>query len=75
MIKSGDLVVAQGHEGIFRIYTISQDGKSAEIELFSVSRQQPVGHSLNVPTSTLSPFKEDASQAAARIVREATEDQ
>ena|SRR5579872_839525 len=58
MIKPGDFVVAQGHQGVFRIYTISQDGKSAEIELFNVSRQQPVGHSMGVPTSTLSPFKE-----------------
>jgi len=46
----------------------------AEIELFNVSKQQPMPYRISMPASVLSPFIEDASHAAARIVREATKD-
>ena len=73
MIKTGNLVVARGHEGIYRVYAISEDGKTAEIERFITSSRQPISDKISVPSDTLSRVKEDASQAAARIVREATE--
>jgi hypothetical protein len=73
-MKNGDLVVARGHEGVFKLIDISKDGYTADVELFNVSKQQPMGYKMSAPTSTLFPFKEDASQAAARIVREATQD-
>jgi hypothetical protein len=71
MIKTDDLVTARGHNGVFRVCSLSQDQKTAEIELFNVSQQQPMHYRMSVPTTALSPFSEDASQL---IVRQATED-
>jgi hypothetical protein len=74
MIKVGDLVTAQGYNGVFRVCSFSKDQTTAEIELFNVSKQQPMQHyRMSFTMSALSPFSEDASQATARIVREATE--
>ena len=73
MIKVGDLVTAQGYNAAFRVCSLSKDQKTAEIELFNVSKQQPMQHRMRVPRA-LSPFSEDARQAAARFVREATKD-
>ena len=70
MIKVGDLVTAQRYTGAFRVRRFSKDQGKAEIELFNVSKQQSKQYIVIVPTSELSPFSEDASQAAARIVRE-----
>jgi hypothetical protein len=72
MIKVGGLVIAQGYNAAFRVCSLSKDQKTAEIELFNVSKQQPMQHRMRVPA--LSPFSEDARQAAARFVREATKD-
>jgi hypothetical protein len=72
MIKEGDLVLAQGQTGVFIVRHISPEIVTAEIELFSISKQQPMGYRIKVPRSVLSLFKEDASHAAARIVRDAT---
>ena len=73
MIKVGDLVFAHGQNGVFIVRSISKDNPDAEIQLFNVSKQQAMDYRTTVPRFDLSPFKEDASQAAARIVREATE--
>lgn len=74
MIKVGDLVFAQGQNGVFIVRSFSEHPDMAEIQLFSVSKQQLMDYRMNVPRGVLSPFKEDASQAAARIVRDATEE-
>jgi hypothetical protein len=72
--KNGQVVIAQGHEGTFKVLNVSEDGQTADIQSFSLSRQMPLGAVLRgIPCSTLHHFKEDASQAAARIVKEATE--
>jgi len=73
MIKIDDLVVAQGQNGVFIVRRFFENPAMAEIQLFNVSKQQPMDYHVSVPQGTLSPFKEDASQAAARIVKEATE--
>jgi hypothetical protein len=73
MIKVGDLVLATGQDGVFIVRGLSKQPDMAEIQLFSLSKQQPMAFKTNVPLGVLEPFKEDASQAAARIVREATE--
>ena len=53
---------------------VSADGQTAAIQPFSLSKQMLLGSIVKgIPCSTLHHFKEDASQAAARIVREATE--
>ena len=62
MIKVGDLVTAQGYNAAFRVCSVSNDQKMAEIELFNVSKQQPMQHRMRVPASALSPFSEDASK-------------
>jgi hypothetical protein len=75
MTKQDDIVLLQGHTSTFKVLTVSADGKSADIQFFSLSKQKVLGGVMSgVPCSTLSPFKEHASRAAARIVREATED-
>ena len=75
MIKRGDIVLLKGRTSTFKVLTVSADGNSADIQFFSLSKQELLGGAMSgVPCSTLSPFKEDTSQAAARIVREATED-
>ena len=74
MIKVGDLVTAQRYTGAFRVRKFSKDQGKAEIELFNVSKQQPMHYRIGVPTSALSPFSDAASQATSGIVREATKD-
>ena len=74
MPKNGQVVTAQDHEGTFKVLNVSEDGQKADIQPFSLSRQMLIGAVMRgVPCSTLHHFKEDASQAAARIAREATE--
>jgi len=41
---------------------------------FNIGKQEVFGKVHTYPCSVISAFKEDASQAAARIVREATKD-
>ncbi|MGA9355471.1 MAG: hypothetical protein WBV46_17395 [Terriglobales bacterium] len=76
MFKEGQTVLAQGYGATpFRITKLMRDGQFATIEAFNLSAQKLKGSPVaNVPVRKLVPFKEDASQAAARIVREATED-
>jgi hypothetical protein len=74
MFKKGQIVLAQGHgTTTFKILRLMENGQLATIQAFSVSKQILLGATVNVPTSMLIPFKEDANQAAARVVREATE--
>jgi hypothetical protein len=73
--KSGQVVTADGHTGTFKVLGVSADGQTADIQSFSLSRQTLVGSVMKaIPCRTLHHFKEDPSQAAARIVKEATED-
>jgi hypothetical protein len=69
-----DLVISLYKPGIFKVLAISHGGQTAAIQAFNISKQQLLGQPMeDVPCDTLLPFEEDASQAAARIVREATE--
>jgi hypothetical protein len=75
-IKAGQIVVSDGLVGVYRVLAVSPDGQTADIEKFDVSRQKSLGDPIrSVAVDKLTSYKEDASQAAARIVREAaTED-
>ena len=75
-IKAGQLVVPDGLVGVYRVVGVSPDGQTAEIEKFDVSKQKSLGDPIRtVAMNKLTAYKEDASQTAARIVREAiTED-
>jgi hypothetical protein len=70
--KVGDLVQSQDHNGVYKVLKVSESGM-ADLQMFIIVRQQLIGTVMQVPRTHLKPFKEDASQAAARIVREATE--
>jgi len=72
--QKGQVVTAEGHSGTFKVLYVSADGQTAAIQPFSLSKQMLLGSVMkNIACSTLHHFKENASQAAARIVREATE--
>jgi hypothetical protein len=69
--KVGDLVTSQDHNEVYKVLDI-MNGDMIELQLFHIGKQEFLGPVMKVPRSRLKPFKEDASQAAARIVREAT---
>jgi hypothetical protein len=73
--KVGDVVTAHGQNGIFKVVEVSEIvAGGIKIQPFHIGKQQTFGQVMtNMPRSVLKLFKEDASQAAARIVREATE--
>ena len=72
-IKAGQLVAPDGLVGVYRVVGVSSDGQTADIEKFDVSKQKSLGDPIRtVAMNKLSAYKEDASQTAARIVREAT---
>jgi hypothetical protein len=75
-IKEGQLVVSDGMVGVYRVVKVSPDGRTADIEKFDISKQKSLGDPVrSVALNKLTAYKEDASQATARIVREAiTED-
>jgi hypothetical protein len=75
-IKTGHLVLLDGLVGVYRVVRVSPDGQTAEVEKFNISTQKSLGDPVRpVATNKLSAYKEDATQAAARILREAiTED-
>lgn len=75
-IKKGQIVVPDGLVGVYRVVRVSPDGQTADIEKFDVSQQKSLGDPIRtVAMNKLTAYKEDASQTAARIVREAiTED-
>jgi hypothetical protein len=69
----GDIVVSQDHAGTFKVLSVSIE-RLAELQPFHVGKREVFGKVMtHIPASRLRPYKEDASQAAARIVREATE--
>ena len=72
-IKTGQIVVPEGLVGVYRVVSLSPDGQMANIEKFDVSRQKSLGDPIrSVAMNKLTPYKEDARQTTARIVREAT---
>jgi hypothetical protein len=71
--KVGHLVISQDHSGTYKVLKLDTGGM-VEVRIFLIGKQQLIGPVTRVPRSRLKPFKEDASQAAARIVKEATED-
>jgi hypothetical protein len=72
-IRTGQVVALDGMVGIYRVVGVSPDGQTADIEKFDVSRQKSLGDPIrSVAMNKLAAYKEDASQTAARIVREAT---
>jgi|HubBroStandDraft_2_1064218.scaffolds.fasta_scaffold69369_5 hypothetical protein len=72
--KAGDIVTADGQTGRFKVLSIADNGL-AQLQPFNVSKQEAFGKVMEkIPRKALHLFKEDASQAAARIVRDATED-
>jgi len=72
-IKPGRIVVSEGLVGVYRVVAVSPDGQTANIEKFDISKQKSLGDPMrSVAMTKLSIYKEDASQSAARIVREAT---
>jgi hypothetical protein len=75
-IETGQVVVLDGMIGVYRVVKVSPDGQTADIEKFDVSSQKSIGDPIrSVATNKVAAYKEDASEAAARIVREAiTED-
>jgi hypothetical protein len=75
-IKTGQVVVSEGLVGVYRVVSLSPNGQTADVEKFDVSSQKSVGDPVrSVAIDKLTAYKEDASQSAARIVREAaTED-
>ena len=75
-IEAGRLVVPDGMVGVYRVVGVSSDGQTADIEKFDVSKQKSVGDPIrSVAVNKLGAYTENASQTAARILREAiTED-
>jgi hypothetical protein len=75
-IKAGQIVVPDGLVGVYRVVRVSPDGQTADIEKFDVSTKKSVGDPVrSIAMEKLTVYKEDSSQAAARVVREAiTED-
>ena len=64
--QKDQLVLGKGHTGAFKV--LSAKGKTADIQVFSVSKQKLLGKVMkHTPCSALLPF--NASQAAAPIVR------
>ena len=76
VIAAGRLVVPDGMVGVYRVVGVSPDGQTADIEKFDVSKQKSLGDPIrSVAVNKLAAYTEDASQTAARILREAiTED-
>jgi hypothetical protein len=71
---AGDLVTSLHKRGVFKVLAISHGGLTVAIQSFNISKQKLMDQPIeDVPSDTLLPFAEDASQAAARIAREATE--
>jgi hypothetical protein len=68
-ITVGEIVVSDGMIGVYRVVTLS--GDKADIEKFDISTQKSLGDPIRtVAVNKLTPYQEDPSQAAARIVRD-----
>jgi hypothetical protein len=66
--RIGQRVTVVGRHGLFRIVTVDETGGLADLELTTGT------HFIEkaIAFSAIREFKEDANQAAARIVKEAT---
>jgi hypothetical protein len=65
---AGDLVISLYKRGVFKVLATSHGGLTTAIQLFNISKQQLLGEPQeDIPSDTLLPYKEDASQPA-RIV-------
>ena len=73
--KIGDLVVHPKEKGlVFQVVAVQMGGDKCFIQEFDVSHKRLIGNpQLLFPGSDLLPYKEDASQAAVRIVKQATD--
>jgi hypothetical protein len=75
ILEQGQIVIAQGHIGTFKVIEVSKDGGTADIQSLSLSKQGRSGATLmSVPCSTIFAFHETTSQAAMHVVRQATEE-
>ena len=71
--KVGQVVISEGLVGMYRVVAIAPGEATADIEKFDVARQKSVGDPVrSIAMNKLRAYKEDASQVAARIVRETT---
>jgi hypothetical protein len=72
--KPHELVRSNELDGVFKVIGVRVGGGKCFIQKFNVSKHRLLDEpQVLVDSSTLSPSTEDASQAAARIVRQATE--
>jgi hypothetical protein len=70
-LSAGQVVVIDGMVGVYRVVGVAPDGQKADVEKFDVSSQKSLGDPIrSVAVDKLSSYKEDATEAAARIVRE-----
>lgn len=70
----GDVVVADGQNVIFQVVEAPDSVGLTKVQPFDIGKRMLFGNIKTIPRLALRRFKEDASQAAARIVREATKD-
>ena len=69
----GDRVFASGHHGAFVVMGVNVENQTAQLR--RIGRDGPTMPALQIGWHDVSfPDAQDASQAAARIVKEATED-
>jgi hypothetical protein len=67
--KIGEFVFADGLNGRFKVISIDKQRGLAELELTTGTRHVEK----RIPFNAIHPDREDVNQAAARVVREATE--
>lgn len=61
--KVGDIVVANGQTGTFKVLSVSDIGL-AQLQPFNVSKQEVFGKVIeNIPRRVLHPLREDSSHA------------
>ena len=71
--RRGDEVLAQGQSGTFRVEEIDASERTVVLRLIGATEYPKVGIPWGGLTLVKRKGREDFSQAAARIVREATE--
>jgi len=67
--RKGNKVFADGHKGTFTVIRVDKGRGVADLELTTGTHKIEK----NIPFNALHPADEDVNQAAARVVREATE--
>jgi hypothetical protein len=67
-LKKGQLVLAQGRTGTFRVLEVSKDGRTADIESSIQSKQGQLGPVLMaIPCTALAALTDDTSVAAPNL--------